>query len=293
MLRSSTRPKTAAFDRGTSQPPSPPSRLSWTSPTTRGLRETVKLKDGRQVDRPRDPEGVAHLAVFLRRGCQSDPGRGGPDMLMCTPFCARVSEKNAKNRKVRPDRDPRVRGDPHPNRTSGHPIGKNCPSGSYLPGRVLLRVSVRANRTCCPVVRADMSVFAGNARVRAGLRGRGLRGVSASCPVVSRLAGDVCGRDGPDRRPHRPTGHVRLTGDSLRSRSYRGPSAGRTPHGPGLPGRLGLPQAERPRTRDHPLQGPVPGSRRAGRAPDPYRHDQIVMPAPARGSPLIGRRRRP
>ena len=33
--------------------------------------------------------------------------------------------------------------------------------------------------------------------------------------------------------------------------------------------RLGLPQAERPRARDDPLQGPVPEPRRAGRAPHP------------------------
>src|SRR5207249_365828 len=39
--------------------------------------------------------------------------------------------------------------------------------------------------------------------------------------------------------------------------------------GQGLPGRLGLPQAERPGARDDPLQGSVPVARRTGRPPHP------------------------
>ena len=55
---------------------------------------------------------------------------------------------------------------------------------------------------------------------------------------------------------------------------HPGPAARRVhppgqPQGQGLPRRLGLPEAQRPGARDHPLQGPVPVPRRTGRPPDP------------------------
>jgi hypothetical protein len=47
------------------------------------------------------------------------------------------------------------------------------------------------------------------------------------------------------------TTRARLRGEFIRRANLKGK---------GLPGRLGLPEAERPRARDHPLQGSIPGA---------------------------------
>ena len=57
------------------------------------------------------------------------------------------------------------------------------------------------------------------------------------------------------------------------------------PQGEGLPRRLGLSEAQRPRARDHPLQGPVPEPRRAGGAADP----QLLGRAPGPRRRFAGR----
>ena len=81
---------------------------------------------------------------------------------------------------------------------------------------------------------------------------------------------------------------------STRRRRRRAPacaassSAGRTSRAR-TTGRLGPPQAERPGARDDPLQGPVPGARRAGRAPDPVLLARSRdSGAPPRSLPCLG-----
>jgi hypothetical protein len=89
----------------------------------------------------------------------------------------------------------------HTKRTSGHPIGKNCPSGSY--GRPW-RVSVHPNRTCCPVVRRTCPLRG----KRACSRGLATAD-SEGCPLRVRF--EVVAGWAPPTPRHR-TGHVRFEG---------------------------------------------------------------------------------
>jgi len=63
-----------------------------------------------------------------------------------------------------------------------------------------------------------------------------------------------------ERAKHEPpqTTRARLRGEFIRQANLKGKD---------YPRRLGLPEAERPRARDDPLQGPVPVPRRTGRTP--------------------------
>src|SRR5213594_2733702 len=74
---------------------------------------------------------------------------------------------------------------------------------------------------------------------------------------------------GPDhRRRDDRAGQARAAADDARPPARRVHPSGK-PEGQGLPRGLGLPEAERPGTRDDPLQRPIPVPRRTGRAPDP------------------------
>ncbi len=91
--------------------------------------------------------------------------------------------------------------------------------------------------------------------------------------MIERLSTD----EAIEQAKHTPpqTTRARLRGEFIRRANLKGKD---------YRVRLGLPEAERPGARDHPLQGPVPGPRRARRAPDPL----VLAPPPVPSPPPGG-----